>query len=189
MTQKNGLLSEWIMLPYFLVFTRPVSCPAAIHTGQSFPFNVALQTPNPDPEGNSEGGVWVSVVKIFLIFLLALVIKDLFAYFVLDRARQYQDLRAMIAAMLSRHRDFLIAKDPVKDPLEVAAAKEALAKASSEIDRFITILNPFLIWTPSREKLKDAVYCMMGIAKDHPQKRDLVRKLEHIFGLPPSQIN
>lgn len=95
----------------------------------------------------------------------------------------------MIAYNITYHKEFLLYDNGKFDQAYSIEARRTFLKLASEMDRFLTVWHPFLIGLPKRSDLKDTVYFFVAMAKESSKRKDLLRRIERIHGLEPSQIN
>lgn len=129
-------------------------------------------------------------LKILVVFVLAMVIRDLIKLFILDKIKEFEQLRGIIAASISTHKEFIFPSSPEDFHTQnMGHSQNELIKIAGQIERFSTIRGPFLFLIPKSEDLQDAAYCFTSIAKQKGQNGILMKKIEKVFRLGPYQIN
>ena len=129
-------------------------------------------------------------LKLLVALTLALIFRDLIRYFILDKMKEFEQLRGSIASTITVHKEFIFPTSAERVVgVNVDNSKKALIKIAGEIDRFASIRNPFLFLLPNSVELKDAAYCFLSIARQNGNNGMLMKKIERVFKLGPFQIN
>ena len=131
----------------------------------------------------------MNIVLVFIFFLVALVVREWLVFYIFDKLKQYAAIKGMIAYNITYHKDFLLHDSEKFDQNYTIEARKNFLRLASEIDRFLTMWHPFLLGIPKRSELKDTVYFFVALSKDSSKKKDLLRRIERIHRLEPSQIN
>ncbi|MFK7825580.1 MAG: hypothetical protein AB8G05_15625 [Oligoflexales bacterium] len=132
----------------------------------------------------------MSPQKLLIAVTLAIVVRDLIKFFILDKIREFELLRGSIAAAITVHKEFIFPSNTNRNSSRsIEDSRRALIEIAGEIDRFASLKGPLLFLAPKSEDLRDASYCFLTMSRQEGNNGILMKKVEQVFKLGPFQIN